>query len=77
MMKEKQAAGLTKFELSYKGDNHELWRRLLKYRKSQRRHAQKADKNDGSLLQRKRRAFIVIRRARTKIPRRTEVRHDL
>lgn len=76
-MKEKQAAGLTKFELSYRGDNHELWRPLLKYRKSQRRRAQKACKNDGSLLQRKRIAFLVIRRARTKIPRRTEVRRDL
>lgn len=77
MVKEKQTAGLTNFELSYRGDNHELCRPLLKYRKSLRRHAQKAYKNDGSLLQRKRIAFIVIRRARTKTPRRTEVRHDL
>lgn len=46
MMKEKQAEGLTKFELIYRGDNHELWRPLLKYRKSQRKHAQKAYSND-------------------------------
>lgn len=79
-MKEKQALGLTKFELSYRGDNHELWRSLLKYMKNQRKTHQRHTKLTAHSvwpLQRKRIAFIVIRRARAKIPRRTEARHDL
>lgn len=79
-MKEKQAAGLTKFKLSYRADNHELWRSLLKYMKNQRKKHKRLRKlmaHSVWPLQRKRIAFIVIKRARTKIPSRTEVRHDL